>query len=174
MDPTIGGSHGRVRLITHPKEQVHPTNTAALALAVAAEHGLDLQQWVWQRTERDIHVERIQAHHAVLLYPSHDASVVTASLDPQCGDLSAYRDCQFLLIDATWQQAQKMYNQSPYLHTVPKLQLQIAHPSTFVRRRNQRNGAWCTAEVIAWLWYGLGYETAAQHLVAEFNAFNQR
>ena len=53
-----------------------------------------------------------------------------------------------MLIDATWQEARKMYNQSPYLKALPKVSLVDAPKSIYPLRRNQIEGGLCTAECV--------------------------
>lgn len=77
-----------------------------------------------------------------------------------------------VILDATWQRAQKMYNQSNYLQQLPTVSLATSHTSKFARRRNQKTGAWCTAEVIQWLWQQQGCESAAAQLADAFETFN--
>jgi DTW domain-containing protein YfiP len=53
-----------------------------------------------------------------------------------------------VILDATWQQAKKMYRQSSYLQKADKIALDQAPVSRFQRRRNQRDGGLCTAECV--------------------------
>ncbi len=164
---------GSIHLLTHGKELYHPTNTAQLALPIAARYNVPLQQHLWHRTAADL-FSTLFVGSFVLLYPSPQARQFDADLHSTTPLLPWTNTTRFLVIDATWQQAQKMMNQSPYLQQLEKAQLNPLHASSFVRRRNQRDGAWCTAEVIQWLWQSQGYADAAAALAADFRRFNSR
>ena len=55
----------------------------------------------------------------------------------------------FVLLDATWSEARKMFRKSPYLDQLPVLSLQPEHLSNYQLRRSKRDGHLCTAEVAA-------------------------
>ncbi len=76
-----------------------------------------------------------------------------------------------VILDATWQEADKMYRQSPYLQSLARVELQTEQDSAFRLRRNQRHGGLCTLECIAAVWQNLGgdYSIAARRLLSEFN-----
>ena len=82
-------------------------------------------------------LQRIQDDNIALLYP-HESSQQLESL--------AHAFDAYILIDATWQEAQKMYNHSPYLHELPKVSLEPSTPSIYSLRRNQKETGLCTAE----------------------------
>ncbi|TXH93139.1 MAG: DTW domain-containing protein [Rheinheimera sp.] len=178
-------------LLTHATEFERPTNTGRLVLQAAQGHHTepteaDSARWVvraplWQRRCPDaLLIASIKAaadnprQAFVLLFPASDASVVNVdtAYSPAVGvgDFPA----GFILLDATWQQAQKMYNQSPYLHHLPKWQIQSAQPSVYALRRNQKQQGWCTAELVQLLWYYSGARCAALELAQRFSHFNQR
>jgi len=79
-----------------------------------------------------------------------------------------------VLLDATWQESQKMLNQSPYLQQAQRFSLSPGGPSAFSRRRNQRSGALCTAEVVIELLSQAGLQHQADALHLAFERFNQR
>ena len=173
-------------LLTHATECDRATNTGRLVQAEAnsnSYHSCPLQDWsvrtvVWQRKAPDAELLQRCADRQhtpyVLLYPALNAQLV--DLDQP---LLSAADAQglpagFILLDATWQQAQKMYNQSPYLHALTKWQLQSSTVSTYQLRRNQRQQGWCTAEIVLMLWQHFGLNDAAARLTERFQAFNQR
>lgn len=81
---------------------------------------------------------------------------------------------RFILLDATWQLAHKMYRQSPYLQQLPSIMLQSTQPSAYLLRKNQRQQGWCTAESVALLLKAIGQHTASSNLSEAFHLFNQR
>jgi DTW domain-containing protein YfiP len=55
----------------------------------------------------------------------------------------------FVLLDATWAEARKMFRKSPYLAQLPVLSLQPEQTSRYPLRRSHRSDHLCTAEVAA-------------------------
>ena len=55
----------------------------------------------------------------------------------------------FVLLDATWAEARKMFRKSPYLAQLPVLSLQPEQTSRYQLRRSHRSDHLCTAEVAA-------------------------
>lgn len=55
----------------------------------------------------------------------------------------------FVLLDATWTEARKMFRKSPYLDALPVLSLTPAQLSRYRLRRSTRGEHLCTAEVAA-------------------------
>jgi DTW domain-containing protein YfiP len=164
-------------LLTHSTELERPSNTGRLLLEVPPSATHDQSDWTvrqvcWQRKSPDpVLLQQLASSAYVLLYPAPTAELI--DVDSQ---ISTHfpMPAGFILLDATWQQAQKMYNQSPYLHTLAKWQIQSATPSRYILRRNQRQQGWCTAELVVLLWRHLGAVAQAAQLDGRFSAFNQR
>lgn len=55
----------------------------------------------------------------------------------------------FILLDATWSEARKMFRKSPYLEHLPVLSLEPEQLSRYKLRRSKRDDHFCTAEVAA-------------------------
>ena len=55
----------------------------------------------------------------------------------------------FVLLDATWAEARKMFRKSPYLDHLPVLSLQAEQLSRYRLRRSTRDDHFCTSEVAA-------------------------
>ena len=183
-------------LLTHDTEFAKLTNTGALVgPALADEPGIEVQRLAWSRVAPDPRVLQLaEAGQLMLLYPTPDALVLTATLQLQDDEhrsatttssltlsptlLNNNRQLQqirgFVLLDATWQLAHKMYRQSPYLKTLPTLMLESSQPSQYLLRRNQRQQGWCTAESVALLLAAIGHQDAASKVSTAFHQFNQR
>ncbi len=176
-------------LLTHATEFDRPTNTGRLVLQTALENlaaQTDSVTWqvrapLWQRKCPDpALIASIKAaadnplRPYVLLFPATDAQTVNVDMS-YCptNDVPAF-PAGFILLDATWQQAQKMYNQSPYLHALPKWQIQSTQPSVYALRRNQKQQGWCTAELVQLLWRYSGATFQAATLRQRFADFNLR
>jgi len=53
----------------------------------------------------------------------------------------------FILLDATWPEARKMFRKSPYLNALPVLSLNPEQVSRYQLRRSRRGDHFCTSEV---------------------------
>jgi DTW domain-containing protein YfiP len=53
----------------------------------------------------------------------------------------------FILLDATWPEARKMFRKSPYLNDLPVLSLNPEQVSRYQLRRSRRDDHFCTSEV---------------------------
>lgn len=79
----------------------------------------------------------------------------------------------FILLDATWPEARKIFKKSPYLNPFPVLSLAPEQLSRYRLRRSRRDEHLCTAEVAA-LCLGLAGDTlAAETLDAYLDVFTE-
>ncbi len=135
-------------LITHDKEFDKPTNTGKLIQAMIP----DTRLFKWSRTMPDEQLVSLlddPAYQPVLLFPAEYA--VEEQSEKACWGRQGMdgRKVAFIIIDATWQQARKMYRQSPYLQNLDLLSLKPEEPSIYSLRRNRQSQHLCTAEVAA-------------------------
>ena len=77
----------------------------------------------------------------------------------------------FVLLDATWPEARKMFRKSPYLDHLPVLSLQPEQISRYRLRRSRRDDHFCTSEVAALCMDLAGEHLAAQALEAYLEVF---
>lgn len=151
----------KIFLLTHERELNRKTNTGTIAI----DHSPGIvERILWERVNpnKDL-VELFANNKALLLYPSAgDSSADIEDFD------------NIVVIDSTWQEAQKIYNRSPYLKTAPKAVLSPVQQSAFQLRRNQRAGGLCTIECVIELLRIKGREQLADELAIKFNLFNQR
>jgi DTW domain-containing protein len=77
----------------------------------------------------------------------------------------------FVLLDATWPEARKMFRKSPYLDHLPVLSLQPDQLSRYRLRRSRRDDHFCTSEVAALCMDLAGEPHAAQMLEAYLDVF---
>lgn len=150
----------KITLLTHERELDRNTNTGALAL----EHCGDIvERRVWARRQPDAAlIGAIERGEAALVYPAGDATAAR----PESFD-------QLILIDATWQEARKIYNHSPYLRAAPRVTLAADTTSSYRLRRNQPVGGLCTAECVIGILRRCGEAVAADRLETAFIEFNQ-
>lgn len=124
----------KIYLLSHPRELKKPTNTGRIVkecLPTAVEI------IPWRRTEPPEEIiELIDGNDIALLFP--------ATGDDAAGSWSDFNN--FIILDATWQEARKMYNRSPYLQRAGRISLGITEPSRYQLRRNQIEHGLSTAE----------------------------
>lgn len=159
----------RLVLLTHATEFDKATNTGAVA-ASALQHFKEhqVETICWSRIAPD---PRLLSHNGyALLYPTAQATVLNCDEDTLIQ--LPHQIHSVVVIDATWQLAQKMFNQSPYLRQMPALVLQSSQPSVYRLRRNQRETGWCTAECVAMVLQKTGAFAAATAVSQAFTAFN--
>ncbi|MCF6208255.1 MAG: DTW domain-containing protein [Ghiorsea sp.] len=127
-----------IYLLTHSRELARKTNTGSLVKQVLGEQ-CTIFEWARKSPNAEL-LQRIQDDNIALLYPLESSQ----QLESLPHTFDAY-----ILIDATWQEAQKMYNHSPYLHNLPKVALKPDLPSIYSLRRNQKETGLCTAECVS-------------------------
>jgi hypothetical protein len=77
----------------------------------------------------------------------------------------------FVLLDATWPEARKMFRKSSYLDHLPVLSLQPEQLTRYRLRRSKREDHFCTSEVAALCMELAGESRAAQTLEAYLDVF---
>jgi len=148
----------QIILLTHSREVSKKTNTGQLVQQFIPH----TQTIVWRRTQPDKKLlQLIKSGNTALVYPSEDKENSVAHNDFET----------FILIDSTWQEARKIYNRSPYLHDLPRLELKPASQSKYNLRRNQHEGGLCTAECAIELLLAKGKAKLANELDISFNNF---
>ena len=166
-------------------EPLKPSNTGWLIADVVA----DTFAFGWARTAVEPGLLALLADpqwEPYLVFPGEFAAperVVVSSLLPagapegQNGQESEGSQAQpgrrplFVLLDATWIEARKMFRKSPYLDHLPVLSLHSDQLSRYRLRRSQREHHFCTSEVAALCLELAGEAHAAQTLEAYLDVF---
>ena len=163
--PTRAG----VCLLMADIEALKPTNTGWLVADVVP----DTFAFEWARTEVDPALLALLADprwDPVVVFPGEYAApervVQAVTPEPASG-----RRPLFILLDATWIEARKMFRKSPYLDCLPVLSLRPEHVSCYMLRRSQRGDHFCTSEVAALCLELAGEARAAQALGAWLDVF---
>jgi DTW domain-containing protein YfiP len=128
----------------HGDEPMKPSNTGWLVADVVA----DTHAFAWSRTEVDPRLA------ALLADPTRRPYVVfPAEAAPERAvrevETSPDRRPLFVVLDATWAEARKMFRKSPNLDALPVLGLDGDRPSRYRLRRTRLEASFCTAEVAA-------------------------
>lgn len=151
-------------LLTHPKEVGKDTNTGQLmerALPVCQRH-------LWDRVNPPTALLDMLAdpqYQPWLLFPG-DETVPAKPFSNEAGKTPL-----FILLDATWQEARKMIRRSPWLASLPRLELSPAANSSYALRRNQQPGNLCTCEAGIALLETVGFGEDACQLQDYFDHF---
>ncbi len=148
-------------------EPLKPSNTGWLIADVVA----DTAAFGWARTEVDPALLTMLADpqwQPYLVFPGEfvaaERVVTEVSIQPGKRPL-------FVLLDATWPEARKMFRKSPYLDHLPVLSLQPEQLSRYRLRRSKREDHFCTSEVAALCMELAGEPRAAQTLEAYLDVF---
>ena len=152
-------------LLTHSRELLKKTATGPL-VKQAMQQQCDIIEW--SRTEPDARLtQSLDRNKTLLIYPEYKEP---AQQLQSSDDISRFDT--FIILDGTWQEARKMYNRSPYLHSLIHYSLDITTPSRYLLRRNQKSIGLCTAEVAIALLQKQGQLEQASQLEQRFLDFN--
>ncbi|MCM2330009.1 MAG: DTW domain-containing protein [Pseudomonas sagittaria] len=163
-------AHAGVCLLMHDIEALKPSNTGWLIADVVADNSA----FGWSRVEVD---ERLLAlledpqWQPYVVFPAEYAEPqrVVQTVEPASGKRPL-----FILLDATWTEARKMFRKSPYLDRFPVLSLTPEQQSRYRLRRSTRGEHLCTAEVAAMCLELAGDSPAAEALDAYLDVFSER
>ncbi|MDO8451115.1 MAG: tRNA-uridine aminocarboxypropyltransferase [Rhodoferax sp.] len=148
-------------------EPLKPSNTGWLIADVVK----DTAAFGWSRTEVDPALLTLLADpqwEPYLVFPGEFVPAERVVTEVQ---VPSGKRPLFVLLDATWPEARKMFRKSPYLNHLPVLSLQPEQLSRYRLRRSTRDDHLCTSEVAA-LCLALGGEPhAAQTLEAYLDVF---
>ncbi|NBW50263.1 MAG: DTW domain-containing protein [Betaproteobacteria bacterium] len=160
-----------VCLIMADIEALKPSNTGWLIADVVP----DTWAFGWARTEVD------PALLALLADPQWQPFVVfpgefvtpgrVVNTLPAPTEMPTGKRPLFVLLDATWPEARKMFRKSPYLDRFPVLSLQPEQISRYRLRRSRREDHFCTSEVGALCLELAGETRAAQALEAWLDVY---
>ncbi len=154
-------------------EPLKPSNTGWLIADVVT----DTFAYSWARTEVDPRLLTLLADpqwQPYVVFPGEFVAperVVTTLGHAVTAPGQKPKRPLFVLLDATWAEAGKMFRKSPYLNHLPVLSLHPQQISAYRLRRSSRSDHFCTSEVGA-LCLALAGEThAAQVLDAYLDVF---
>lgn len=172
LSPAVPSAAG-VCLVMCDIEPLKPSNTGWLIADVVA----DTFAFGWARTEVDPLLLALLADpqwQPYVVFPGEfvaEGRVVTEPQQPAAVTQSVKRPL-FILLDATWPEARKMFRKSPYLDHLPVLSLKPEQVSRYKLRRSKREDHFCTAEVAALCLELSGDTLAAQTLEAYLDVFS--
>ena len=161
--PTRAG----VCLLMYDTEPLKPSNTGWLIADMVA----DTAAFVWSRTAVDPALLALLADpqwQPYLVFPGE--FVAAERVVTEVAPAGAKRPL-FVLLDATWAEARKMFRKSPYLDHLPVLSLTPGQLSSYRLRRSTRDDHFCTSEVASLCLALAGEPHAAETLEAYLDVF---
>ncbi|MCK9686844.1 tRNA-uridine aminocarboxypropyltransferase [Scleromatobacter humisilvae] len=161
--PTRAG----VCLLMADIEPLKPTNTGWLVADVVP----DTFAFGWARTETDPALLALLGDpqwQPFVVFPGEYAAPARVVHDVA---VDAGKRPLFVLLDATWSEARKMFRKSPALDRFPVLSLRPEQVSRYVLRRSRRDDHFCTSEVAALCLELAGEARAAAVLGAWLDVF---
>ena len=149
-------------------EPLKPSNTGWLVADVVT----DTFAFGWARTETDPALLALLADpqwQPYLVFPGEYAAPerVVHSIEPAAAQGGSGKRPLFVLLDATWTEARKMFRKSACLDHLPVLSLEPDQISGYKLRRSRRDDHFCTSEVAA-LCLGLAGEALAEQTLAAY------
>ena len=170
--PSVATRAG-VCLLMADIEPLKPTNTGWLVADVVA----DTFAFGWARTETDPALLALlddPQWQPYVVFPGQYAAperVVLAVPAPGADGSGTSKRPLFILFDATWAEARKMFRRSPYLDRLPVLSLQPERITQYRLRNSGRDDHFCTSEVAAMCMSLAGEPVAEQTLEAYLAVF---
>jgi tRNA-uridine aminocarboxypropyltransferase len=164
--PTRAG----VCLLMADIEPLKPTNTGWLIADVVP----DTFAFGWARTGVDPALLALLADPAwqpLVVFPGEYAGPGRAVVEDVEPPQAPGRRPLFIVLDATWNEARKMFRKSPYLERFPVLSLRPEQASRYILRRSCRGDHFCTSEVAALCLALAGDGRAARTLEATLAVF---
>jgi DTW domain-containing protein YfiP len=157
-------------------EPLKPSNTGWLVADVVR----DTFAFGWARTEVDPRLLALLADpqwQPYVVFPGGYADQperVVHALQSQGGQVASVVRPLFILLDATWAEARKMFRKSPYLDRFPVLSLQPEDASNYQLRHAAHREHLCTSEVAALCLALAGEPRAAGLLDAWLGVYTER
>ncbi len=164
--PTRAG----VCLLMADIEPLKPTNTGWLIADVVP----DTFAFGWARTEVDPALQALLADpqwQPMVVFPGEYAAPGRRVVEEVASVQAASARPLFIVLDATWNEARKMFRKSPYLERFPVLSLRPEQVSNYILRRSRRDDHFCTSEVAALCLDLAGDTRAARVLEATLAVF---
>jgi DTW domain-containing protein len=172
LRPSVATRSG-VCLLMADVEPLKPSNTGWLIADVVA----DTFAFGWARTETDPGLLALLSDpqwQPVVVFPAEYVAPqrLVSTLEPPAAAPGApARRPLFILLDATWSEARKMFRKSPCLDHLPVLSLKPEQLSQYKLRRSRRDDHFCTSEVAALCLNLAGDLLAGQTLEAYLDVF---
>ena len=158
-----------VCLIMTKKEVFKPSNTGWLIADVVSDNFA----FIWSRTETDDGLLALLSDPQWQPYLVFPGEYVAPERVTHTVEIASSKRPLFILLDATWTEARKIFRKSPYFDALPILSLLPEKLSRYRLRRSTRSEHLCTAEVASLCLELAGDSEASSALDAYFDVFSQ-
>jgi len=161
----------KIFLLTHERELHRGTNTGSLA--IEDSNGI-VERILWERVNpnKDL-LHLIENNEVILLYSKGKSTLEGVSGIPSTAPSVNVEEYEYIIIiDGTWQESNKIFNQSAYLKKAPLFTLKTENDSLYKLRANQPKGGLCTIECIIEVLNIKGQHKVAAELSLKFAQFN--
>jgi len=151
-------------------EPLKPSNTGWLVADVVT----DTFAFGWARTQTDPALIALLADpqwQPYVVFPGEYVAPERVVHAVQVASAANAKRPLFILLDATWADARKMFRKSPYLERFPVLSLTPSQLSRYQLRRSRRDDHFCTSEVAALCLELAGEARAAETLDAYLDVY---
>ena len=151
-------------------EPLKPSNTGWLVADVVT----DTFAFGWARTQTDPALLALLADpqwQPYVVFPGEYGAPERVVHAVQVASAASAKRPLFILLDATWAEARKMFRKSPYLERFPVLSLTPSQLSRYQLRRSRRDDHFCTSEVAALCLELAGEARAAETLEAYLDVY---
>ncbi|MBI3712815.1 MAG: DTW domain-containing protein [Burkholderiales bacterium] len=175
---TVVATRAGVCLLMAEHETLKPSNTGWLIADVVPE----TRAFGWARTTVDPELLALLADPQWQPYvvfpgefvaPERVVSQLLTETADQASEVISNKRPLFILLDATWPEARKIFKKSPYLNSFPVLSLTPDQLSRYRLRRSRRDDHLCTSEVAALCLALSGDDLASQVLEAYLDVFTE-
>ncbi len=153
-------------------EALKPSNTGWLIADVVT----DTAAFEWARTQVAPALLAMLADpqwQPYVVFPGEFVAAERVVTQVQPSTVDGGKRPLFVLLDATWAEARKMFRKSPYLNHLPVLSLQSEQLSRYSLRRSKRDDHFCTCEVAALCMDLAGEAHVAHRLDAYLDVFTE-
>jgi len=165
--PTIACICGRIQTMTTDSKFLILTSEREFSRASSTGRLFQLSNptateiFIWERKKPPLELLKQINRQTYLLFPA-----ISADLQQRVSKSPPAPDSQFIVLDGTWNEAQKILHKSAYLNTLPLISIEQKLPSAYTLRAGNLAGTACTIEAIIALLQMLG-ETESAKVVAE-------
>ena len=166
--PKVSARSG-VCLVMTKKEVFKPSNTGWLIADVVTDNFA----FIWSRTETDAALLELLSDPQWQPYLVFPGEYVAPERVTHTVEIDSSKRPLFILLDATWTEARKIFRKSPYFDAFPILSLLPEKLSRYRLRRSTRSEHLCTAEVASLCLELAGDVEASNALSAYFDVFSQ-
>ena len=154
-------------------EYFKPSNTGQLIANVVQQN----YAFRWFRTSVDPQLSTLltDSRYVPIVIFVHDNIATERQIHSiEQIELKTSQQFLFIFIDGTWKQAKKMMNKSPYLDSLPVLQISADVISKYLLRKASHEHHLATAEVAFNLFRQIGADEAATSLEYLYSEFKRR